>query len=310
MNSNFNYSESELDEDFTEKPDNIFNNSALSKQIAESIKHLNNTLLLINSELSNIQKKPRSKAVINELEDLIKFNDKFMKKIRESRMSGKQIHIDCNTYLEDVKNDLYSEQKKENYIYKTHKGMLSFPGRDKLKKKLDPSPLVETISNYININGIKLNIPIAKELKEMAPMFYNYRGDMYCCVVPGVYAKAPWPEILDITKETNRDNTVKCKYNTRDICSEQRKKLAFSHNSIMRKCNFAHEGERINKVGNSFRCHIPNIGNLNTIINDLSKINIYDAKHLLMYGLNDLAIAALWFHINKTKKVFSDLELA
>ncbi len=170
--------------------------------------------------------------------------------------------------------------------------------------------------NYKLIPEININYLIKQNnTVENIPCMFQYikndkfREGIYCCLMPGIYIKVPFPEIIDSTKEYNRDKTIRCRFKKLSICNQQRLKMSKLHNSIIRICNYAHENDNIIKIGYNSRCTVsPNIGNPNTFKNDINLLDIDDVKHLLLYGLNDIFIAAYWLQNNKFNGVFDSLE--
>lgn len=140
---------------------------------------------------------------------------------------------------------------------------------------------------------------------------HTHTSGIYCCISPGVYAKAPFPEIVDGSKDINRMKSIKCKYGTAENCSDQKNKMSKYHNSQIRTCNFAHKGEKIIKIGCQQRCSsVITFGNPSTFSTDVKKINSSDINSLLLYGLNDLIISALWFdNQNGCEKYYNDLDV-
>jgi hypothetical protein len=226
---------------------------------------------------------------------------------------------DCNIYIAEVEDDL-SESPKEDYVFQTKYGMLSYQGRDHISlskptyetKKEIKSDVVTTERVLIPDVGYYMRLPIVHKLSQIPPMFYYYKSPdnkdgIYCSILPNVYTKVPFPIITDSTKEYGRDKSIKCKYKSRVLCDEQRSKMAKLHNSQIRTCNFAHTGEKLIKIGYPSRCtSIPNFGNPTSLVNDLRHIDLTAIKTLLMYGLNDIIISSIWLDSTKTKELILD----
>jgi hypothetical protein len=90
--------------------------------------------------------------------------------------------------------------------------MLSYPGRDFIVKKKEQSPIESKNEN--DVKSEKVIIPhvkypmkmnVVSKLKQIPPMFYYVKNEqhngVYCCLVPGVYLKVPFPDITDATKD-------------------------------------------------------------------------------------------------------------
>ncbi len=165
-----------------------------------------------------------------------------------------------------------------------------------------------------------LKVHSVKSLKTIPPMFNYYRGDsknpagLYCCVIPHVYIRVPFPEIVDSTKEIKRNHSIRCMYKTKQICEEQKKKISKQRNTLPQICNFAHEGDKIVKIGYPSRCSkMPNYGNPVTFTNDMKEMDIDAIRNIIMYGINDVAVAAVWMDYNKPNQndvVFDALDRA
>jgi hypothetical protein len=168
-----------------------------------------------------------------------------------------------------------------------------------------------------------MKLPVVSDIKKIQPMFCYFKGDqqytegIYCCIIPNVFIKVPFPEIIDSTKEYDRGHSIRCKYKTKKLCDDQRGKMAKYHKSQVRICNFAHNGEEITKIGYPSRCAtIPNFGNPSTFANDLKIVDTSDIKNIMFYGVNDLIASAIWFDYtnsntnSNTAVIFDNLQLA
>jgi hypothetical protein len=153
-------------------------------------------------------------------------------------------------------------------------------------------------------------IPIINNLNEMPSALYWFNGNktnpkgVYICISHKFYVRIPFPNIVDGTKDFNRVCSVKCKYNTIDECIKRRREQSNRPNSFMRKCNFAHKGDKYVRVGSIFRCpNMIHFGRPTTIKDDLSNINEYNIKMMLLNSLSDLFISNLWFQTQKKKRL-------
>jgi hypothetical protein len=305
---------------------------------------INDVLVNINLAMNNIVKKysylqlnEHSKETLISSKKLLQSGQNLYKQIKSHLAILSESINECELFIEEIEDDLSEKRKKENFVYKTANGMLSYPGRD-FVDNVKQSPIIkeQLTDKLITIGNIQMKFPVVNNLKKIPPMFYYYYPDndvtktsatdknsnnkvnnvdqegLYCCIGSNIYVQIPFPVIIDSSKDLNRDYSIKCKYRTRAICTEQREKMAMYHNSIVRKCNFAHEGEHLNKIGYSTRCAIiPNIGNPETLDSDLKSVGLDSIKNILLYGLNDVAIASLWFDKNKVKKLtLNNLDIA
>lgn len=251
---------------------------------------------------------------------------------------------DCQDFMEDVTDDLSVVSKKEDFVYATVKGMLSYKGRDfvpKPTKPLPPKPLPKLppklpptiklpalpgsipkpLTKRVLIPEIKyyLNMRCVSDLKSIQPMlaYYNNPNDrvnkpgLYCTLMPNVHVRVPFPDVIDSTKEYGRGHSIRCKYITSAVCDEQRTKMAHYHNRQVRTCNFAHTGEKLVKIGYPSRCAKPSFGNSQSLVTDRKLISLSDIKNILLYGLNDIMSSIVWLDCHRmTNIVMSDVERA
>jgi len=238
--------------------------------------------------------------------------------VLKSHVNGLETSLsNCSAFVEDIEDDLSCEPKHDSYVYQTKNGMLGYPGKDFIKKIIEfkeqqkKSKVVETPNAPLDIQktlipeiGYYLRVNTVTDLKEIPNAIY------YCKNNPGLYMrmpnnnllKIPFPEIVDSRKEYDRKHSIRCKYYTKQECDSQRKKMARSYNSTLRICNFAHEGDRIIKIGFPSRCpSVPSFGNPHTMSSDIKSISEDDIKNLLLYGLNDIIISAVWLDFNNVK---------
>ena len=183
-----------------------------------------------------------------------------------------------------------------------------------------PKPIVNDDQNRVLIKpiGYWFKVKTVKKLENIPPMFSYYESEskksdgLYCCLIPNVYVKIPFAKVIDSTMDYGRIRSVKCKYGTKQQCDEQRNKMSYQHNREIRVCNFAHQGEKIVKIGYPSRCQkMPNFGNTNTLISDIKILQYSDVKNILFYGLNDIFSSAVWMDCNGVnKKIINDLDYA
>jgi len=223
---------------------------------------------------------------------------------------------DTQDYINVAEEDFTQKPRKEDFVYHTTAGMLSYKGREFIPAQ------VKTITEDTLILpeiGYKFKAPIVHNLQDIPCMFYHYVSDdkkhpdgLYCCISPGVYCKVVFPEVVDSTKDYNRDKSIRCKNYTKENCEEHRRKMASHHTSTLRICNYAHKGEKILKIGYSSRCASnPRLGNPTTLKTDIHNARIDDIKQILLYGISDIIAASVWFSHNRINSiVLNDLDKA
>jgi hypothetical protein len=164
-----------------------------------------------------------------------------------------------------------------------------------------------------DIYGVKLDnewkLPIINRIKDIPPALQWYKGDstnpagIYICLSDGFYAQVPMPNILDATKDFNRVGSVKCKHYTKDECLKARETLAYRRNFDIRRCPFAHQGDKYVKIGTMFRCpKFPGFGKHSSLNTDLVEVPDDDMRSILMYALSDALLGSLWFQNQEQKK--------
>lgn len=273
---------------------------------------------------NKFQLSDHSKASLGKGQDILKNGILLLCQLKSHTKALESLLSDCQDYVNEIEDDLSQKHKNEDFVFHTKNGMLSYIGRDFIE-----APTKKVISEHkestpeestpervlINDVGYYMKMPVIKDLKQIPPMFYYYKSSnldgqgVYCCLGPNVYAKVPFPIIIDSTKEYNRDRSIKCKYKTKALCDDQRAKMAKYHNSQVRICNFAHEGEKLIKVGYPSRCAtIPNFGNPQSLANDIKNVDLDGIKTILMYGLNDVALVSIWLDCNKETGIYDKLD--
>lgn len=251
--------------------------------------------------------------------------------------------IDCSDYVEEIQDDLSTTPPPEDFVYPTKHGMLSYNGRDYIDKFLNEKTtndnnnevkeaslntssqkliIKPTVHKKVFIKevGYYMDMPVVDKFSEIPPMFYYYNNikdkinepGVYCALLPGVIIKVPFPVIVDSTREYGRGRSIKCKYAKRATCDENRESMAKRYSSDVRKCNFAHEGENIVKIGYPSRCStMPRFGNASTLTSDLNVVQVGDIKNILLYGLSDVMVSAIWFDHHKQRPgVYSRVDVA
>ena len=230
--------------------------------------------------------------------------------------------------IEFITNDLKNNKKYSSYVYHTAGGMLSYPGREELLNELNKKDNLNNLKNKnttklenktkpkfiiknVIIDELKYNIKlnVVNNLKDIPVALYYYEGDkvnskgIYINVLDNNIIKVPFPEIVS-SKETDRKHSIRCKFENKIECNNQRERMAKKHGGSVRVCNFAHSSDLMIKLGINARCpNSPQYGNPSTVKEDIKNINMADIKNLLLYGINDLALAAIWMNYNKIENI-------
>lgn len=167
--------------------------------------------------------------------------------------------------------------------------------------------------------GYKMQIHQVTDLKNIPPALYYYKAPVDGKYQSGIYlrisgnnlVRIPTPEVVDSKKEYDRKHSIRCKYKTKGECDDQRQKMAKVYNSTVRICNFAHEGDKLVKIGYPSRCPaVPSYGNPTTMSSDIKQVAMSDIKNTLMYGLSDILAAAIWFdYTNSGNNVYDRIEM-
>jgi hypothetical protein len=163
-----------------------------------------------------------------------------------------------------------------------------------------------TLLDGKDISPNNLNIPVIHNLKEIPPMFHWYNGDkfnkkgIYVCMSKGFYCKVPFPNLLSSMDQNFKVNSIPCKYETKENCIIQKKKISELFNSEVRECSYVHKKEKFVKIGSFYRCNRESFGNYDSLNNDLNFINTSDIKRILMHSLSDSLLSILWYQ-NKFK---------
>jgi len=273
--------------------------------------HLNYQFSQLTQEYNKLQLLSHSKQTRKKCKQFLTNGTRLYNHIKMHLNSLEALLSDCEEYLQEIDDDLSATLPKEDYVYETSNGMLSYLGRDHIvkdTKKINKATKIPRYEKYyIKEIDYSLNLPIVNQLHDITSMFYYYNNNkdkknppgIYCSILPGIYIKVAFPTVVDSTKDSNKTKSVKCKYGTLVACIEQREKMAKYYNSSIRVCNYAHKNEKIIKVSNPSRCiAVPKIGNASTLLSDIKLVNLSDIKHLLLYGLNDIFTAAIWFDYN------------
>jgi hypothetical protein len=242
---------------------------------------------------------------------------------------------DCDDFIQEVTDDLAVAPRKEDFVFHTSGGMLSYPGRETLSsilaKKITvgkeetqvipippPAPVIPIERTLIPELGYYLKLPVVTDLKLLPSAMYFFKGDkqnppgIYMNILNGNTVRIPFPEIIDSKKEYDRTHSIRCKYNKREECNAQRSKMSKLYNSAVRVCNFAHAGDKIVKIGYPSRCpNVPDFGNPQTMSADVKKVTLTDVQNMMLYGLNDLISSIVWLDYNAvTGQLMTSLDKA
>ena len=240
-----------------------------------------------------------------------------------------QIKNECNSKVAEMHLDL-NHCVESAYIYNTMNNMLSYTGRSKTvapKARVECNSTIEKKKDSGNTRTLIREIGYygkfqhVKSLQEIPQMFYwfegsNNNGGLYCSPSPNVYVKVPFPEIVDNARDFSRARSICCKYGTKENCLQRRRDVAQYKGTETRVCNFTHKNEKYVKISTASRCPSnPCFGAPATLANDLMDISMTDVRQLMLYGINDMAIASVWFDYRKnannnipTMQVFDSLE--
>ena len=224
---------------------------------------------------------------------------------------------DCQDFVKDAVIDLTQKSREDDFVFHTKGGMLSYNSRSlvidenlpiiqhKLKeeKKTKPvekkevKPHIERV--FVKEMAVNYNAPVVNNITDIPPMFHYFAGNqkyaagLYCCIQQNIFIKVPFPDVIDSTKDYSKFRSIRCKYKTQEICNLQRFKMSKYHSSDVRLCNFAHQGEKLVKIGYPSRCAIPNFGNPANFPEDHKIIDKDALKTLMLYGISDLIAVAL-----------------
>lgn len=286
-------------------------------------------LLLINNTFSDLlrqhtklrlQKHSTQNAIKGK--SIITDGKKILETLEAHTRSIKNLLAECQEFIDDIENDLSAELPEEDFVYQTKKGMLSYLGKEYIvknkkpvltEKKHTPKPTRVRVPHI----GYNMLATAVSDFSQMKPMFYFYNNPsdhkhpigLYCCVTEGSYVHVPFPKVIDVNKQKDRTKSVRCKYKTVEFCNEQRRKMAEYHDSCVRKCNYAHQGERLVKIGINARCPSnPQFGNSETFSSDIKHVSLQDIKQMLIYGLNDLFSASVYLDCYKHSGVMCNLD--
>lgn len=324
------------------------NSNLDEKMLIETIDSYSNELdqffTTIVKTYNKLQLQDYSKRTVESGNTLLKHGSDLLHNLKEQVKSIETVLAECSDFVEEVTADLTCPKKPGDYVYHTRNGMLAYLKRDLVLKpytavaKSDPgtnsvlaqsasqgpsgsaqpvSPAIKVESVVIGELGYSIKLPIVTDLKQIPNALYylkptdKSKAGLYINILGNKF-RIPFPEVVDSKKDHDRKHSIRCKYHTKSECDAQRMKMAKSYNSTVRNCNFAHTGDQITKIGYPSRCpSIPNFGNPKTMPTDIKCVGLDDIKNTLLYGLNDLAVAAIWMNYTGANLgVIDDLDVA
>lgn len=298
----------------------------------EYIATLNNQFSDLVSKFNKFQLANHDISSVKRGHEILNLGTEALSNLKTHVRALETLLSDCQDVVKEIEDDLSHKPKDDEFVYHTKNGMLSYKGRDFIKMEIkataqERTPVIENVKEQQQElpilhelgNNFTIKTPIVKSLKDIKPMFSYFNGDsntprgLYCCLKNNVYLRVPFPEVIDSTKDYDRYHSIKCKHGTKEECDFQRSRMAKHYSSSIRQCNFAHGGDKLIKIGYPARCpNMPHFGNHNSLRADLSRLTIDDIKSVLLYGLHDVALSALWFDAQPKKSniIISDLDKA
>jgi hypothetical protein len=116
---------------------------------------------------------------------------------------------------------------------------------------------------------------------ESKRMFF-YNGERICCQLSeNILAMVSLSRVVE-SQQSGKIRTITCRYGTKEKCGK-------------RRCEFAHTGESLVKVGSYHRCpKLRTFGNQSTLYDDFDKVSLRDIKMVLFYGLTDVLASIAW----------------
>lgn len=279
------------------------------------INALNEAYSHIMKDCNSIFLQDHSKDTLLDSRNIINNGIKLLSILKTHTKSIKSIIDDCDEFVDEIEKELSFPQPEEDFVYNTTNGMLSYKEKDhiissKKNTKEQTQPIIHKQRMPFQVINYQMEMPVVNNLKDIPMMFayYNNTNDkqnqpgVYCCIYDGVYVRVPFPEIVDTTRNYSRVGSIRCKYETQDLCKEQRMKMAKYHDSDLRSCNFAHKGDKLVKMGYASRCPlVPRFGDPATITNDIKHVTKNDIRSLLLYSINDAALASIWYSYHGEK---------
>jgi hypothetical protein len=281
---------------------------------------------------NKIQLQEYSKNTLEKSDELVRTGSQILTTLKTHVANLETLLVNTAEYSQEIKDDL-SHEPTDEYVFVTKNGMLGYPGKDFIhymkyvkqfkKNKAAQSqtqsvtqsvvqsvvqPVVQPSEKHLITEiGYYLKLPSVSDLNDIPSAMYFYNNGIYMRLPNNNVVKIPFPETVDSKKEYDRKHSIRCKYQTKTECVAQRKKMANLHNSQVRICNYAHENEKLIKIGYPSRCpNVPNFGNPTTMSQDIKHVNKHDIKNTLMYGLSDLVSCVVYFDYNNINNLLLD----
>lgn len=245
---------------------------------------------------------------ISQFKNFIDNGSKLLLSLRSQADALESILGTCTREVDALETALTTEVKKEDYVYLTNGGMLSYAGKDTIEPAKDPAK--ERQNTYISEIDYEMKLRHVQDLKDIPSALHYYAGAVGSKHTPGIYlnlhgnyVRVPFPRVTDSNKDASRYKTIKCKYGSAQECLRYRSRFS----GPTRSCNFAHRGDVLLKVGHISRCaSMPGFGDPNTILEDIPNVSVADAKNLMLYGLSDLMTTIVFMDVKGIKDVVFD----
>ncbi len=249
----------------------------------------------VASDVDKLYHETRTVQTIESARHILQNYNQILSTIQKQAEKIHNIIENCKKFTYELENDI-DTPRSEEYVYQTKSFMLNYKSTDEISQIKEISQKINELPVRVEPLGYLMTLPIIKSLKDL-----HHQHSIYYCeetksvwmVLPGSnLMKIPFPDIIDSVKTNEKINSIRCRYQTKALCS----------NSKHWSCSYAHSGEKMIKLGYPIRCpSVPNFGNPATIREDIRNIKMTDIKSLLMYGLNDVMIAAIWLNYNNKK---------
>jgi hypothetical protein len=271
---------------------------------------------------------------ISNLEDLMKDMKEYQHVIGtiipNLTSKGKELKEDAESF-----NIVVGKKGKKNWSDITDSPKSKKSSSKLINNILEKSGIItkkqKELSTINEINIGKCYYPIVEKIEDIPASIYWYKGDekngegLYVCLskkldniattstekeIKDCYIQIPFPDLADSTKVSqsinNKIRSIKCKHDTLPNCEQYRKNIAKSYNSEVRKCTYAHVGEKYIRIGTSFRCPFrPSFGAYESLPTDMKHISETDIKVVLMNALHDILLSNIWSQ--QTKKISSSV---
>jgi regulator of replication initiation timing len=300
------------------------NSEDVGKLIEQYTSILDQLFSKIVREYNKLQLADYTHDTLSRGNNLIKTGSQLLTALKSNSKTIETLLSDCNDFVTEIKEDMECPRKDDGYVFPTKNGMLSYPGKEFIVKLLNadvdtsatppastpPASTIKEEKTLIKEIGYYMKIPIVENLSDIPQAIYGHHGSLYLRLPNNNLARIPFPEVVDSKKEYDRKHSIRCKYKTKQECDAQRQKMAKIYQSNIRICNFAHEGDKMIKIGYPSRCpSVPNFGNPKSMSVDIRNVSINDIKNILLYGLSDIITASVWLDYSDQKNLLlSDLD--